>query len=77
MKMGQIIFLKNFLRSQTRSELLPFRLNLKSWSSYYLATQSIPCVGGVVTATRMVITRLGRRCIEARILGGEFNGLEV
>ena len=29
---------------------------------------------GECNGTRLIITRLGRRCIEGRMLGGEFNG---
>ena len=29
---------------------------------------------GLCNGTRMVATSIGRRCIEARILGGSFNG---
>ena len=29
---------------------------------------------GLCNGTRMVVTYIGRRCIEARILGGSFNG---
>jgi ATP-dependent DNA helicase PIF1 len=29
---------------------------------------------GLCNGTRMVVTRISRRCIEARILGGSFNG---
>ena len=64
---------QEFLRSQTPSGLPPSRLNLKVGApiillrNLYLA--SCECHG-----TRMIITQIGRRCFEARILVGEFHG---
>ena len=64
---------QEFLRSQTPSGLPPSRLNLKVGAPIILLRNLYPA-SGECNGTRMVITRLGRRCIEARILGGEFNG---
>ena len=63
---------QEFLRSQTPSGLPPSRLNLKVGAPIILLRNLYPA-SGECNGTRMVITRLGRRCIEARILGGEFN----
>ncbi len=64
---------QEFLRSQTPSGLPPSRLNLKVGAPIILLRNLYPA-SGECNGTRMVITRLGRRYIEARILGGEFNG---
>ena len=64
---------QEFLRSQTPSGLPPSRLNLKIGAPIILLCSLYPA-SGECNGTRMVITRLGRRCIEARILGGEFHG---
>ena len=63
---------QEFLRSQTPSELPP-RLNLKVEAPIILLRNLYPA-SGESNGTRMIITRLGRRCIEARILGEEFHG---
>ena len=62
-----------FLPSQTSSGLPPSRLNLKVGAPIILLRNLHPA-SGECNGTRMIITRLGRRCIEARILGGEFHG---
>ena len=64
---------QEFLRSQTPSGLPPSRLNLKVGAPIILFRNLYPA-SGECNGTRMIITRLGRRCIEARILGGEFHG---
>ena len=66
---------QEFLQSQTvtPSGLPPSRLNLKVGAPIILLRNLYPALREC-NGTRMVITRLGRRCIEARILGGEFNG---
>lgn len=64
---------QEFLRSQTPSGLPPSRLNLKVGTPIILLCNLYLALGDC-NGTRMVITQLGRRCIEARILGGEFNG---
>ena len=64
---------QEFLRSQTPSGLPPSRLNMKVGAPIILLRNLYPALGEC-NGTRMIITRLGRRCIEARILGGEFHG---
>ena len=64
---------QEFLRSLTPSGLPPSRLNLKVGALIILLRNLYPA-SGECNGTRMIITRLGRRCIEARILGGEFHG---
>ena len=64
---------QEFLRSQIPFGLPPSRLNLKVGASIILLCNLYPA-SRQCNGTRMVITQLGRRCIEARILGGEFNG---
>ena len=64
---------QEFLQSQTSFGLPPSRLNLKVRAPIILLRNLYP-VSGECNGTQMVITRLGRRCIEARILGGKFNG---
>ena len=65
--------LQEFLRSQTPSGLPSSKLNLKVGAPIILLRNLYPA-SGECNGTRMIITRLGRRCIEARILGGEFHG---
>ena len=65
--------LQEFLRSQMPSVLPPSRLNLKVGAPIILLRNLYPALGEC-NRTRMIITRLGQRCIEARILGGEFHG---
>ena len=64
---------QEFLRSQTPSGLPPSRFNLKVGAPIILLRNLYPA-SGECNGTQMIITRLGRRCIEARILGGEFHG---
>ena len=63
---------QEFLRSQTPCRLPPSRLNLEVGAPIILLRNLYPA-SGEWNQTRMVITQLGRRCIEARILGGDFN----
>ena len=62
---------QEFLRSQTPSGLPTSRLSLKVGAPIILLRNLYPA-SGEYNGTRMVITRLGRRYIEACILGGEF-----
>ena len=57
---------QEFLRSRTPPGLLPPRLDLKVGASIILLRNLYPATGEC-NQTRMVITRLGRHCIEARI----------
>lgn len=63
---------REFLRFQTSSGLHLFRLNLKVETPIILFCNLYPALGEC-NRTRMIITRLGRRCIEAHILGEEFH----
>ena len=63
---------QEFLRSQMPSGLPPSRLNLKVGAPIILLRNLYPA-SGECNGTRMIITRHGRRCIEAGILGGEFH----
>ena len=63
---------QEFLRSQTLSGLPLSRLNLKVGAPIILLRNLYP-FSGECNGIWMIITRLGRRCIEARILGGEFH----
>lgn len=64
---------QEFLGSQTPSELPPSRLNLKVGASIILLC-NLYLVSEEYNGTWMVITQLGRHCIETLILGGKFNG---
>ena len=64
---------QEFLRSQILSGLPPSKLNLKVGAPIILLRNLYPA-SGECNGTQMIITRLGRRCIEARILGREFRG---
>ena len=50
-----------------------FTLRLKVEASIVLLRNLYPA-SRECNGTRLIITRLGKRCIEGRILGGEFNG---
>ncbi len=64
---------QEFLRSLMPSGLPPSTLRLKVGAPIVLLRNLYP-VSGECNGTRLIITRLGRRCIEGRMLGGEFNG---
>jgi len=53
--------------------LPPSKLRLKVGAPVILLRNLYP-KEGLCNGTRMVVTSVGRRCIEARILGGSFNG---
>jgi hypothetical protein len=53
--------------------LPPSKLRLKVGAPVILLRNLYP-KEGLCNGTRMVVTHIGRRCIEARILGGSFNG---
>ena len=62
---------QEFLQSQTPSGLPPSRLNLKVGAHIILLCNLYPASRNC-NGTWMIITQLGRHCIKARILGGEF-----
>lgn len=62
-----------FLCSLIPSDLPPSTLCLKIGAPVVLLRNLYPA-SGECNGTRLIITRLGRQCIEARMLGGEFNG---
>lgn len=64
---------QEILRSQTPFGLSPSKLNLKVKAPMILLRNLYPA-SGECNGTRMIITQLGWRCIEARILGEEFHG---
>lgn len=64
---------QEFLRSLMPSGLPPSTLRLKVGAPIVLLRNLYPA-SGECNWTRLIITRLGRRCIEGRMLGGEFNG---
>ena len=53
--------------------LPPSKLRLKV-SAPVILLRNLYLKDGLRNGTRMVVTYLGRRCIEVRILGGTFNG---
>lgn len=62
-----------YLRSLTPAGLPPATLRLKVGAPIILLRNLYP-KQGLCNGTRMVITQLGRRCIEARMVGGDFDG---
>ena len=61
------------LRILNPSSLPPLKLSLKVGAPVILLRNLYP-KEGLCNGTRMVITRLGRRCIKTRILSGTFYG---
>ena len=57
------------------ASLPPSQLRLKVRTPIILLRNLSP-KNGVCNGTRLCVTRLGRRCIQARILGGDFDGQE-
>jgi ATP-dependent exoDNAse (exonuclease V) alpha subunit len=64
------------LRSITSSSLPPGELNLKLGCPVILLRNLDPSQG-LCNGTRMVITRMGNRVLEAQLLGGEHHGETV
>jgi len=62
-----------YLRSLNPSGLPPAQLCLKIGAPIILLRNLSP-TGGLCNGTRMTITHLGRKCIQARMLGGDFDG---
>ena len=62
-----------YMQSLNSGGLPPSRLALKVGCPVMLLRNLYP-KEGLCNGTRMIVTRLGQRCIEAQILGGEFNG---
>ncbi|KAH8144382.1 uncharacterized protein LAJ45_11628 [Morchella importuna] len=62
-----------YLQNLNPSGLPPAILKLKVGAPIILLRNLYP-KQGLCNGTRMTVTRLGRRCIEARILDGEFDG---
>jgi hypothetical protein len=62
-----------FLQSINIPSLPPSRLDLKKGSPIILLRNLCP-KEGLCNGTRMVVTELHRYCIQARILGGDFDG---
>ena len=62
-----------YLRSLSPAGLPPARLCLKVGAPIILLRNLFP-KQGLCNGTRMIITQLGRRCIETRMLGGDFDG---
>ena len=62
-----------FLRSINSSSLPPGELNLKVGCPIILLRNLSPSVG-LCNGTRMVVTRMSNRVLEARLLGGEHDG---
>ena len=61
------------LQTFNASSLPPSKLSLKVGAPVIVLRNLYP-KEGLCNGTRMVITRLGRRCIEARMLSGRFYG---
>jgi hypothetical protein len=61
------------LQTFNPSSLPPSKLRLKVGAPVILLRNLYP-KEGLCNGTRMVVTRISRRCIEGRILGGSFNG---
>ena len=61
------------LQTFNPSSLPPSKLRLKVGAPVILLRNLYP-KQGLCNGTRMVVTHIGRRCVEARILGGTFNG---
>ena len=57
------------------ASLPPSQLQLKVGAPIILLRNLSP-KNGMCNGTRLCVTRLGRRCIQARILGGDFDGQE-
>ena len=55
------------------SGLPPSTLRLKVGAPVVLLRNLYPA-SGEFNGSRLIITRLGRRCIEGQMVGGEFNG---
>ncbi len=62
-----------YLQSLNPAGLPPARLQLKLGAPIILLRNLYP-KHGLYNGTRMVITHLGKRCIQARMLGGDFDG---
>ena len=62
-----------YMQSLTSGGLPPSRLALKVGSPVMLLRNLYP-KEGLCNGTRLIVTRLGQRCIEVRILGGDFHG---
>ena len=62
-----------YMQSLTSRGLLPSRLALKVGAPVMLLCNLYP-KEGLCNGTRMIVTRLGLRCIEVQILGGDFHG---
>ena len=62
-----------YLQSIQHAALPPSQLCLKLGAPVILIRNLNP-KEGLCNGTRMVVTRLGRSCIEVRILGGDFDG---
>ena len=62
-----------YLQSLSPAGLLPARLCLKVRAPIILLRNLYP-KQGLCNGTRMVVTQLGQRCIEAQMLGGDFDG---
>jgi len=61
------------LQTFNPTSLPPLKLSLKVGAPVILLRNLYP-KEGLYNGTRIVITRLGRRCIETRILSGSFHG---
>ncbi|KAH0611538.1 uncharacterized protein H6S33_010803 [Morchella sextelata] len=62
-----------YLQNLNPASLPPSQLKLKIGAPILLLRNLYP-KQGLCNGTRLTVTRLGRRCIEARILGGDFDG---
>ena len=62
-----------YMQSLTSGGLPPSRLALKVGAPVMLLRNLYP-KEGLCNGTRMIVTRLGLRCIEVQILGGDFHG---
>ena len=64
---------QEFLRSLEPASLPPARLYLKVGAPIMLLRNLYPAEG-LCNGTRLLVTRLGERCIQCSILGGVFHG---
>ena len=62
-----------YMQSLTSGGLPPSRLALKVGAPVMLLRNLYPREG-LCNGTRLIVTRLGQRCIEVQILGGDFHG---